>query len=277
MRSIEEIKKINSFSEIKLPESNEGTLFLLDIDDTIFTSISSWGSVKFFHWMVEDACAHGYNLEHAKVLVYPRWLDSQSVILTKLVDPTFPNFLEKITSTAYVMGLTARQAYINKEPVIAEITAAQLEKLKIEIKGFDGLEFNKKYEKPLHSDKELSGALNLFDDCQAIYHKGVLFTHDLNKKGEVFRDFFDTALSKYCQINKMPLPNKVIFVDDGGHNLESMYDTCTAMGLAYEGYHLQSTGYYFNADNAKLEEAASVQRSRSFSDFGKLSGASISR
>jgi hypothetical protein len=42
------ITKINRFSEIKPLEHPASTLVLIDIDDTILSAASSWGSVKQF-------------------------------------------------------------------------------------------------------------------------------------------------------------------------------------------------------------------------------------
>lgn len=268
------IKKINTFSEINLPQNMRDTLVLLDIDDTILSSPSSWGSVEQFKAMVEEAREAGYNLKQAKVLVYPRWLTSQSIIRTKLVDEDFLSFFEQIMSSGYVMGLTARQPFIDNKPVIATLTAEQLDKLQVNFPLFDGLEFNKKYKKAVHSDAELATQLNLYDDCETIYHQGILFCHDLNNKGDVFKDFF-ASFTNYCGIKNQPLPSKVIFVDDARHNLESMYTACTSLGLAYEGYHIQSTNYHFDAKIAKQEEKFQIQRSRSFGDFDRLSGWSL--
>jgi hypothetical protein len=265
------IKKINSFSEIELPKDISETLFLIDIDDTIITSTSSWGAVKQFFNMVENACKDGYTPKQAKVGVYPRWLISQSIIRPKLVDPDFLYFFEQIISSASVMGLTARQPFVDGKPSIANVTAEQLRKLDIKFSILEGLEFNEKYTKALHPSEELSAQLNLYDDCQALYHQGILFCHDLNSKGGIFQDFFK-HFKKYCESNKLPLPNRIVVIDDGEHNLRSMYETCTALGLAYEGYHIQSTNYHFDPLIAKHEEKMLMPRSRSFHDFGKLSG-----
>jgi|GEM_PF-3396810 len=265
------IKKINRFSEIELPKDANKTLFLIDIDDTIITSTSSWGSVKQFFDMVKNACMEGYNPKQAKVDVYPRWLTSQSIIRPKLVDSSFLCFLEKIMISASVMGLTARQPFVHGKPSIAKVTAEQLNKLDVKFSTFEGLEFNKKYSQTLHPCPKLSAQLGLHDDCETIYHQGILFCHDLNSKGGVFQDFF-SHFTKYCESNKIPLPNRIVFIDDGEHNLVSMHKTCTALGLAYEGYHIQSHNYHFDPAIAKHEEKMRMPRSRSFHDFDKLEG-----
>jgi hypothetical protein len=163
----------------------------------------------------------------ASLRVYDRWRKSQSDVVTSLIDEKIHDFIGLAKANhSSVIAFTARQ------PSIAEITYNQIKKHNI-ILDQPEITFEKIYNNQIFPDTSISSiAKKEFHNSNAIFYKGILFAHDLNKKGVVFADFYK-ELSKYKNFKR------VVFIDDGLHNLKSLEDATSKLGLEFYGYHIR--------------------------------------
>ena len=104
--------KITDITHFKKIEStvmiDKNTLVLVDIDDTIITSTTHYGSVEFFKKIVRNN-AINKNISHEESIIdiYPRWLLSQRIVETELTDKYIHRILDNKKAT--ILGFTARQ------------------------------------------------------------------------------------------------------------------------------------------------------------------------
>jgi ADP-ribose pyrophosphatase YjhB (NUDIX family) len=235
------ITPIKTFQEISAKTDSE-TLVLLDIDDTIFRSTSHYGAGEFFAQMVDDeVLKSNCTKSQAKLKVYDRWIKSQLNISTKLIDNKIHKFIKLAkTNNATVIAFTARQ------PRIAEITYNQIKKHNIYFDQLPGFTFKEFYRNQIFPDEKwCEDEKNIkicnttkskkYDDSQALFYKGILFAHDLNKKGKIFTDFYK-KLSAY-EKRKF---KKIIFVDDKLYNLKSLEEAASGLNLEFYGYHIEN-------------------------------------
>jgi FMN phosphatase YigB (HAD superfamily) len=240
------IKPIVKYAEIEDEIINDKTLVLLDIDNTIFRSKIHYGSAEFFAQMVKDeviskACTES----EAKINVYDRWIKSQQLVETKLIDQQIHSFIDIARKNgATIIAFTARQ------PTIATITSHQLAKHHIELDKLAGLEFSKSYDHNLSNQNKYSS--------KSIFYEGILFTHDLNAKGRVFIDFYQ-SYKNYSMQNNFQLPDRIVFVDDGMHNLISLKEVMPPLNVKFYGYHIKSD-FKFDPEVAQREETLHIKK-----------------
>jgi hypothetical protein len=247
------ITPMKVFAEIPKGKLDAETLVLIDIDNTILRSSTHYGSFEFFTHIVKDEMKNtGCTEAEAKIKVYDRWLKAQLQISTKLIDNKIHQFIKLAkASNATVIAFTGRS------PLVSKITHSQINRHNIELDQLPGFAFHKQYVNQLYPEPKWCQEHN--DECntisnkknynsQAVFSKGILFAHDLNKKGTVFIDFYNNFSAYKSNIKR------VIFVDDGLHNLESLKEATAKLGLKYYGYHITSN-YDFDPNLAMEEEA----------------------
>ncbi len=88
-----------------------------------------------------------------------------------------------------------------------------------------------------------------YHDSQALFYKGILFSHDLNNKGKIFTDFYK-KLSSYEKHEF----KKIIFIDDKLHNLKSLEEAISKLNLEFYGY-LMETNFQYDHEIAMKEES----------------------
>ncbi|MBN8828612.1 MAG: DUF2608 domain-containing protein [Sphingobacteriia bacterium] len=249
------ILRIRKFEEILNSnfKIDENTLILVDIDDTVFSSPSHYGAcVDFGRQMYEMVKKTGCTFQQAKILITPDWIRSQSTIKTKLVDDAIHTFFTYAREQgATIIGLTARQ------PAIAEVTYKQLTKHKIYFDKLENLIYSQKYSKNLHSNEVLCKEMkHLNHEIEVLFYEGILFCHDLNKKGEVFDHFYEKLLA-YRKSNNLKPFERWGFIDDAEHNLVSVKSTAAKHSVDYFAYHIQSSPYLYDAKEARAQEKIS--------------------
>lgn len=234
-------QKITKYADIDLSHIDSHSIVLLDIDNTIFRANGHYGSAEYFDYNVKEIMIkENLTKAEAGIKFYDNgWLESQSLIETKLIDKELPNFIAIAKSKqAIILAFTARHA------VLKRLTKMQIDEHDLQFSQLNGFNFDKTYDRKLN-DKDLH-------KTQAILYKGIIFTHDLNPKGDVLKDF----LSKYnlfARERHLPSINNIYFVDDRDYNLQSMAAAAKDMNIKFYGYHI---GDNFKYDNhqAKLEE-----------------------
>ncbi len=220
------ITDITSFKEIESTVTmDQNTLVLVDLDDTIITSTTHYGSVDFFKNTVRNN-AINKNISHEESLVdiYPRWLLSQRIVETELTDQYIHKILNNKKAT--ILGFTARQ------PIASDITLSQLKKHMIHFKQPQDFHFTKNYGSIRQGAKRIWS----YDYKIAIMRNGIVFCHDLNPKGKVFNDLVFELNKLRENQNLLPI-TKVIFIDDSKNNLESVEIAANKIGINFYGYH----------------------------------------
>lgn len=251
------IKPIIKFNEIhQHTEIDESTLLLIDIDNTILTPNSHYGSDDYFsHIVKKELTKAKLTPAEANLKVYDRWVRAQEIITTRLVDEEIHQFIEKThAKNAVMIAFTARR------PIVAEITYNQLKKHKIDFDLLPQFSFKKNYTNQIYPDlkwceeypKQCANHNRRHHDCESLYKKGILFAHNLNTKGKVFKDFY-RALSQYRKDRNFPPIQKIILVDDRLYNLQSLETATKELNLEFYGYHIQFT-VNFDAVKAMNEE-----------------------
>lgn len=219
--------KITDITHFKEIEStiDKNTLVLVDIDDTIITSTTHYGSVDFFKKIVRNN-AINKNISHEESIIdiYPRWLLSQRIIETELTDQYIHRILDNKKAT--ILGFTARQ------PIASDITLSQLKKHMIHFKQPKDFHFTKNYGSIRHGTKRVWS----YDYKIATMRNGIVFCHDLNPKGKIFNDLI-IELNKLRENQSLSPITKVIFIDDSKNNLESVQIAADKIGINFYGYH----------------------------------------
>lgn len=184
------------------------TWFLVDLDNTFFEAAQALGHAHWFYEQVQNRCAQGMSREEAFEDFYPLWVKTQQACPVKPLEESFVScVLELQKKGVVVMGLTHRQ------PSVASATFQQVTSL--------GVDFSK-----TAPSSELQ--LHMEAKHPTLYQNGILFVHDLNKKGTVFLDF----LGKMAQ-----RPKKVVFIDDKRKNVEELEEVLALENISYVGVH----------------------------------------
>lgn len=254
------IKPITHFQQIGQDvTADKNTLVLIDIDGTILTTQSPhYGSDDYFVHILKEEIARTNCTEAQGVLkVYGRWAKAQPIIATKLVDPNIHQFLKEVRNQeATVIAFTARQ------PMVADITFKQLQQHDITLDSLKNMTFNPTYRNQISPDAKWCAANEknekqcatkpiIHYDSQALFDRGTLFSHSLNTKGKVFKDFYE-HITLFRESNGLPPITRIIFIDDKAHNLSSLDAATQEIGLDFYGYHFQ---YKINFDPAQALRA----------------------
>jgi hypothetical protein len=205
------ITKIDSLSQIAEFQPDQ-TIYLFDIDDTLFDSSHMLGSKAWRKYITAATKDDPTN----------NWHDLFSLFLARnhpleTVEPLTSPFIKELQLKGYgVFGLTSRERkswYDTPMNGIDSLTVFQLESLGI---SFDNEFLNESYQ-DLTNDSE--------------YFKGVFFA-DLEPKGEYLLKLF---------LNAPQLPEKVIFVDDKLSQVESVATALNQLGIDHECYWYTAT------------------------------------
>lgn len=248
---------IKKFSEIKKTiEIDESTLILLDIDNTLLTPVGDCGTVEHFvHLFKTEMATKQCSEIEARIAIYERWIRAHGFIKTKVVDDNIQAFIKAAKmDNAVVLAFTARL------PRMKEVTLEQLKQHDIRLDQLPEMTFSKTYQltfdlslTPCHQTTNIVKFPDVEQwQAQTLFASGVVFCHDLNTKGMVLKDFFETL--KLYRYNKgLADIKKIIFVDDGAYNFESMYQAASEFGIDFYGFHFQYQNN-FDAVRAANEE-----------------------
>lgn len=204
------ILTIASMQEIQ-KHIDKDTLVLLDLDHTVFEGKEyGYGHGNWFYDQVEEGKTLGYEPKAVVARLFPHWLHSQQNTQVKAVEAITPTVIKELQDKGIkVMGLTSRQL------PLADITLKQLSSI--------GIDFEASSFPVVSIDKTFSSP--------TLMKKGVIFCSDYNDKGAV--------LQAYLQ--KMQVtPQKVVFVDDGLRNIESVIKSFAGKPVEVAGFYYQT-------------------------------------
>jgi len=209
---ISNVSSIESLSQISVDQPPK-TLFLFDLDDTIFDSFSMLGSKAWRRYIVEAT---------KRMDGSTNWHDVFSYLLAqkhpvKTVEEMTSSFVQDLQAKGFVVcGLTSRERkrwYDTPQEGVDLLTVKQLSTV--------GVDFHNGALENTYA--ELSG--------DSEYFKGIFFAN-LESKGEYLLHLFDSITH---------LPEKIIFVDDKLSQVESVEKALTQLGIPHECYLYSAT------------------------------------
>jgi hypothetical protein len=240
-------KTITTFIDIDFKEEvTPQTLILMAIDNTIMTSHNpNYGSIEYFEWLIKERMEEkNYPYKRAMRDVYYKWIDSQIVAKTKIIDTYLPQIIEQIKQNEGTLI-----AFTSRQPNIANITKKQLVWRNIKLDLLKGLKFTKTFDQQISPDREWCLKRINYPKCKdriniekakakATFYKGILFAHDYNEKGLVFKEFLP-ILNQHRNAQNLPEINKIIYIDSNNKHLDSMAKTLEELNLNSKLYHFE--------------------------------------
>lgn len=178
---------IFTISQIKEIESQieEDSLIAFDLDNTLLTSNTYFGSIRWENSLISDFEKEGVSYEEAHERACLIWNRAQPEIKLKLIEEESPDFIKRWKKTSCVIGLTARSLNLK------DLTHEGLKSNKISFTPF----LNHKLD---------------------ILHKGVLYCSYM-PKSKALKKFIDEVLAKK--------PKKIVVVDDKKENLRDILNS----------------------------------------------------
>lgn len=190
-----------------IPQPLEETLYLFDLDDTLFDSAGMLGT-KAWRGYIKEATKHD-----------PRknWHDCLSYFIAqhyplKTVEATTSDHIKKLQDKGYmVLGFTARERnmwYGDRREGVDQLTVEQLTTMNID---FSRTVLREGYE---------------YIAAMPQYYGGILFA-DTDSKGEYLLKLFK---------GREHLPKKVIFVDDKFSHIESVEEALDTIAIENDSF-----------------------------------------
>ncbi len=200
-----QIHTIKSMHELE-KYIDKQTVVIFDLDHTVYESKNyGYGHANWFYDQVEEGKAKGINEKAVIFNVFPHWLVSQENIKLKPVESQTPALIKKLQKEGFlVLGLTGRQV-----PLV-DLTLKQMKEINVD------------FTSPKLKDETIYGF-----HASTVMKDGVIFCSEYNDKGEVLHAYLDKHNIK---------PQKIVFVDDGMRNLQSVtkaYSNIEVIGLHY--------------------------------------------
>lgn len=204
------ISELKTFDELS-SRIKDGDWVILDLDQTVMESKTSWGSSGWIYAMVDQMVGEGMDRGEAFRRTSLPFHRSQRFVKVQPMEDNTVAVLNAIIDKGYVVfGCTAREAN-NAAPTVDHLYDL----------GID-----------LDSSAPVKALIDFdFEVGLAKFFEGVLFC-DNNGKGRVL-----AALLDYLQNEGVAKPHRVVFVDDLVSNVESVERMLTKMGIEVIGLH----------------------------------------
>ncbi|NGX56740.1 MAG: hypothetical protein K1060chlam5_00986 [Candidatus Anoxychlamydiales bacterium] len=191
------IEKIKKIMEIE-PHIEEDALIAFDLDNTLVTSSSYYGSVNWEEDLIENFLKEGHILDEAITKACDMWYKAQNKVQLKLIENNTIEFINKWKNTCNIIGLTARSAGIK------DITIQNLK--------LNNIIFNDFKEHYLE-----------------LFHGGVLFCSG-KSKSILLTNFLEKIL-------KNEKPKKILVIDDKKNNLEDILNSALIKNFEIKCFH----------------------------------------
>jgi len=188
---------------------DQSTLVLFDIDHTLFRNKKILGRPSWLYQAMNQLKLSGVNKLERLQQLYPYWMRAQEVSEIEYIDePGLRKLWDHLEKHRILkLGLTARQ------PCASALTVKQLNSLNLSFSDMLDSKFRFSVSKPFPS----------------LYQDGVIFAHDMNNKGEIFKQFY---LENKERLNKI---SKIVFIDDTQDHVNSVGAVCRTLDLDYVG------------------------------------------
>ena len=181
------------------------TLVVLDLDNTVFCSSTLIGGAEWFHHLVH----RGWRMAlqpAAMTLSYVHFSPMQRYVTVEPCEAGLAHRIKNWQQTAHsVIALTARQ------PKILPPTIEHLHSIDVDFSVHPWVNNDIRFDATY----------------PASFHEGVIFAHDCNPKGEIFKQFLEQiADSSFAES---------VFVDDRQGNISSMQTACQQKNIEFVG------------------------------------------
>lgn len=192
-------------SQIKEIETqiDENSLIAFDLDNTLITSNSYYGSINWEYKLIAKFIEEGLSYEQAHEQACMLWNEAQAEVQTILIENESSNLIKEWKNKACIIGLTARS-------------------YKIKDLTYESLKSN-----DIHFSSFLEHKLD-------ILHQGVLYC-DHRLKSDVLTRFINEVLIKK--------PKKIIVVDDKKENLDDFLNSKINQSYEIKCYHYLNDPY----------------------------------
>lgn len=202
------IVEITSMNEI-VPEINQDTLVLMDLDDTCITTVYMMGSSPWWDHFTKKLQSAQFDTRTTYNVLFPLIGKIIQSIPIKPVEDTTPPFIRSLQEQhIVVLGLTGRIKEAPYDANFAYTTHHQLQKI--------GIDFNM---------TQMPPGLNEQNPPKT-YACGIIFT-DHKLKGPVLKKFLEDIHYR---------PAKVIMVEDMIAHLESVEKAMNELGIPFTGF-----------------------------------------
>lgn len=201
------IIKTNSFLSIT-QHTDEKTLLIVDIDNTLVNSQTYYGSVNWEMDLYESLIKEGFSHKKAKTYTQNHWYEAQKSVSLSPIEKGIQTFLKTYLLKNNLIAITAR------DRTVMDLTFKSLKNLDFHFSLVDT---------PLHC------SLTTKTPIPAYLHYGILFCGDCPKSIALFY-LIET-------LNLLEMPKKIVMVDDTEHNLEDMHKKTQKHGINFIGLH----------------------------------------
>lgn len=192
--------------ETLVPHVQPGTLVVLDLDDTVMTTVGHLGSQAWVNYMIARLMKKGLDLGDALGITASLQLLFYTQISMVPVEQKIPEIIKDLqNNNVPVIALTSRTL------AIEEVTLKQLDSI--------GVDFSNN---TLYQGKIKRGITSL-----ALYADGIIFCTG-NDKGQILFQFLDAI--GY-------VPQKIVFVDDQLKNVIKVESAAEQRGIDFVGIH----------------------------------------
>lgn len=194
---IQKIDQIQSYAD-------EETLFLFDIDNTIFEPVQTLGSDQWFSYQIDEYVDRGYPAQEALEAALGDWMAIQNITKVKLVEPSVSKLIGMFQEKKLpIMGLTMRGLGL------ATRTIEQLQSLGIDLSV------------SAPSEKEC-----FFQNRGGVlFRDGILFTAGTHN-GSAFFKYLDKTGATF---------KKIVFVTNKAQQLRQVEKACKRRKIPFVG------------------------------------------
>ena len=195
---LEEITSLKTLLDAANQAPADGSLVVLDIDQTLLRCSSDWGSEPWYEWVVRQNTQAGLGEVEAILAANAEWEKAGQVVAFEPVEKSAPGWLRDWEKKGRAIGLTARHVRI------AARTREHLSDNGFALNGASGL-----------AERVDLGSLG-------VYEKGVVYVGPVGEKGPALAEF----------VGRLPeRPQRVYFADDKSHHIYSVRKILGAMGI----------------------------------------------
>lgn len=203
---------------------NATTWVIFDVDNTLITSKTHYGSAKWHYWESQRLKHQGLDDEKIYKVLRSQSLATMEKCPIALMEPMIPAIVSDAQKRAFcVFGLTARH------PEMKDITLLQLRSVFIDLSVNSGF---------------LSTISQGFSDS-SLFWDGIWFLSVFNQKGKAIRHLLRQSES---------LPSRIVFIDDVLNHLFNMEDSLVDSGVELIAIHyMQGDELFYDPEIAAIQ------------------------
>lgn len=195
------------------------TLIIIDLDNTLIESTTSYGSFQWAVFLRKQKMSQGFSFEEALDFSAKSWELAQYKIQMKCVEESSPGTIDALREKGFlVLGLTGRPQEL------AKVTIQTLSDLKLNFSSFN---------------------LNFENDSNTDYQEGVIFVGHQQDKGKIL----------FEALEQLPFSfDRILFVDDQKKYLEQVQNAASLNSVEFFGFHFVGCSPRFEEFDPQLAE-----------------------